>query len=428
MLSDPRRQKSVRYIASEMMACLIVAFLANCSSTYQAVAWCKRHVHYLQSLGLKLINGVASYDTHQRMLRNMDTESFAQDFILWMNELLCCCNLHLAIDGKGLRGGTEKIIGQKTPYMLNVVNTQTGFVIASIPICEKGSELKSIPEALALIAVAGNTFTIDAIGTYLEIMSHIIDEDGNFILLVKRNNPDAYANLVSFFETQRSTMERAKNNQQKPEQDYHYDSTGWKYESNRERYEYRHCEAIHYSEELKNAELGENVFGLDSMLGRKRYLFNTVGMITSVRIKKIRDELGNDITPDLNSFMKSGSPICPHPSIGDSEKDDIQRYGIISNLELTAEELLGFKRMHWKCETAHYVLDVTFREDFSSAKEAKYNASLFRKIAYNICKLARWHKLIPDHSSTPIESREIAETPELMAKLLHDHLPMIIFD
>ena len=137
----------------------------------------------MKSLGLALRNGIASYDTHQRMLRNMDTTDFAIAFISWMNELLCCCKLHLAIDGKGLRGGTDKVGGKKTPYMLNIINTQTGLVIGSIPINEKTNEIRAIPDALALIAIAGNTFTIDAIGTYLDIMSQILDEEGNFVLL-----------------------------------------------------------------------------------------------------------------------------------------------------------------------------------------------------------------------------------------------------
>ena len=69
--------------------------------------------------------------------------------------------------------------------------------------------------------------------------------------------------------------------------------------------------------------------------------------------------------------------------------EDIQETGMISDLELTAEEMGRIKREHWAVENRlHHVLDDTFRKDRSPAKRSKNNLALFRKFAYNILRIA----------------------------------------
>ena len=389
-INDFRRLKSVKYCLGELLACLIIATLYGNSSTFQAVAWCKTHLDLLRSLGLVLINGIASYDTFQRVLRLLNSQVFSLEFINWMNEVICCSGLHLAIDGKGLRGGTDRIRNGKTPYMLNIIETSNKIIIASIPIDEKTNELKSIPEALALIAIAGNVFTIDAVGTFMDIILQILNEKGNFVLLVKKNNPEAYEKLTAYFNAKRSEAGDGKASGRSNQKEDDPNSTGWTFEKNRDRHEYRRCETVlNTLDEKTGVFLGEEVLGPTSVLGAHASLFGTIGMVTSVRIPIEYDkETGMNATPKLQDFLEHGSVKKPHPTYGDSEQDDIQCYGILSNMSLTAAEILQFKRQHWNCEATHHILDVTFREDFSSAKDAKFNQSLIRKLAYNLVKLA----------------------------------------
>lgn len=64
--------------------------------------------------------------------------------------------------------------------------------------------------------------------------------------------------------------------------------------------------------------------------------------------------------------------------------------GIISDRELSAEEMGKLKRGHWAVENRlHHVLDDTFREDRSPAKKFKISLALIRKFAYNILRLAK---------------------------------------
>ena len=62
---------------------------------------------------------------------------------------------------------------------------------------------------------------------------------------------------------------------------------------------------------------------------------------------------------------------------------------MISDMELTAEEIDRIERGHWAVENRlHHVLDDTFREDRSPANRSKYNLALVRKFAHNILRIA----------------------------------------
>lgn len=77
---------------------------------------------------------------------------------------------------------------------------------------------------------------------------------------------------------------------------------------------------------------------------------------------------------------------------GGKEKDDIQAVGILSDMEMAAEDMGRYKRQHWSVENrVHHVLDDTFREDRSPAKGSKNNLALIRKSAYDILRIAMIH-------------------------------------
>ncbi len=115
----------------------------------------------------------------------------------------------------------------------------------------------------------------------------------------------------------------------------------------------------------------------------------TVGLARQVRIPLERNGKGEDITPDRETFLAKGSRRRPRPVGDDNIGRDIQETGMISDMELTAEEMGRIKREHWSIENRlHHVLDESFREDRSPAKKSKNNLALIRKIACNILRIA----------------------------------------
>ena len=151
-------------------------------------------------------------------------------------------------------------------------------------------------------------------------------------------------------------------------------------EKNRDRYERRWYRTCNYAELLTKAQ--------------KEWPFlKTVGQVIQVGIPLEKDEQGNDITPDMETFIKKGSRRKPRPVKGEKEGKDIQEEGLISDIKLNVEEIGRIKRAHWSIENRlHHVLDDTFREDRSPAIKSRNNLALIRKFAYNILRIAMLSK------------------------------------
>ena len=83
--------------------------------------------------------------------------------------------------------------------VLNAINAVTGVVVAQMPIKNKDCEIKAIPEMLKLLDIKGSTVTTDAIGTQTQIMEQILSQEGHFVLMVKKNQPQSYEEILKYF-------------------------------------------------------------------------------------------------------------------------------------------------------------------------------------------------------------------------------------
>ena len=328
---------------------------------------------------MPLENGIASPATASRILAGIDEELFALEFMEWIGEILDIRGIHLAIDGKALRAAMEKVKNFRSPMVMNAIDTATGLVIAQLPIKNKDCEITAIPELLKLLDIRGTTITTDAIGTQTEIMRQILEQDGHFVLIVKKNQPQSYEEIMRYF---KELAEDAEKMAKDPKAGPRYPEAMETYEEvfcqekNRDRIEMRWYRTCKYPELLTKTQ--------------KEWPFiQTVGQAKQVRIPIEKDEDGNDITPDMETFLKEGSRRRPRPTMGDSETSDLQETGLISDRSLAASEIGQIKRDHWSVENkVHHVLDDTFREDRSPAKKSKNNLALIRKFSYNILRIA----------------------------------------
>lgn len=379
---DPRCGRETKHDHAEVLVCLVTGFLAGRTTIRRSLKWCKKHLEWLRGW-LPLKNGIASPSTACRILGGIDEELFALAFIEWIGEIVGTRGLNLAVDGKALRAAMEKVKNFRAPMVMNVVDTATGLVLAQLPIRDKDCEITAIPELLKLLDIRGSTITIDSIGTQTRIMEQIIVQGGHFVLTVKKNQPQSYEEIMEYFGEMSEDYSRMKKEAgfrpRHPEMMERYEEV-YKQEKNRDRYEHRWCRTC-------------NDVSLLIKTQKEWPFLKTVGQVRQVRIPLERDGEGNDITPDMETFLKNGSRRKPKPLKSDREGGDIQEAGLISDMELKADEIGRIKRAHWAVENRlHHVLDETFREDRSPAKKSKNNLALVRKFAYNILRLAMLSK------------------------------------
>ena len=194
-------------------------------------------------------DGVPSVSTMSRVLASVDEEMVSLALINWIGEISNTRGIHIAIDGKGLRAATSKVKNEKTPYILNAIDSAARLVIGQLIIQEKTNEMTAIPEMVRLLEIEGSTVTIDAIGATENIMNTIHDNGGEFVLQIKKNCPALYEELMELFEG--ITKDR-KDNKKGTRDKYntHYSEVETS-ERNRERYEHRKYQSYRAPEGIK---------------------------------------------------------------------------------------------------------------------------------------------------------------------------------
>ena len=383
-VEDPRSPRAKKHQLAEVLTYMVAGYLSGRTTIRRCVRWAGSHQKWLRK-GMRLENGIASVPTVSRLLSSIDEELFLYAFMGWVGEILDSRGCHIAIDGKAIRAAASRVRSEKAPMLMNAIDAATGLVLAQLPVTEKSNEITGIPKLLKLLNIEDSIITIDAIGTQTEIMDQIHEQDGHFVLLVKRNQPQSYDEIVAFIRKAEEELEKARNKGYiSPYADLlsKYDEVSYM-EQNRDRYEYRTLSICNDPSPVTKT-------------GEEWLYVKSVGCIRQTRILMVRDKDGNDITPDMETFLKKGSARQPCPVEGDREGDDVQIIGIISDMEMQAGDMGRCKRLHWSVENRlHHILDDTFREDRSPAKKSKNNLALIRKFAYNILRIAaireRWN-------------------------------------
>ena len=386
-VDDPRSPRKKKHELAVVLTCLVAGYVTGHTTLRRCLGWCRRHENWLKKMGLPMPNGTASLSTVSRLLSKVDEELFLFSFIEWIGEIVSTKGVHLAVDGKAIRAAAEKCKGKRAPMMLHVLEAATGLVIAQLPIPDKESEITNIPELLSYLDIRGSTITADALNTQTSVMEQILRQGGHFVMMVKRNQPNSYQEIVDQFEAIKADRERMKRDPlyqtMYPEYIEKYSEVAYS-EKNRDRYEYREYRIINDASFVSKTE--------------KQWPFlRSVGYVEQTRILVVRDEEGEDITPSKEEFILKGSPRQPAPGKGDREKDDIQVVGIISDKEMSAAEMGRCKRDHWSVENRlHHVLDDTFREDRSPARGSRNNLALIRKFSLNVLRLVQIQTGIQD--------------------------------
>ena len=379
-VEDPRSPREKKHELAAVLTCLVAGYVTGHTSLRRCLGWCRRHEEWLKKNGLPLPNGIASLSTVSRLLSTIDELLFLFAFIEWIGGIVRTKGVHLAVDGKALRAAAEKCKMKRAPMMLHVLEAATGLVLAQLPIPAKENEITNIPELLSYLDIRESTITADALNTQTSVMKQIIGQGGHFVMMVKRNQPNSYEEIVRQFGAMKLEQERMRSDPSYktmyPEYMEKYDEVAYS-EKNRDRYEYREYRII-------------NDASFVSRTSEEWPFIKSVGYVEQTRILMVRDEDGKDITPSKEKFVQEGSPRQPAPGKGDTEKDDIQVVGIISDKHMSAEEMGRCKREHWNVENRlHHVLDDTFREDRSPARGSRNNLALIRKFALNILRLVQ---------------------------------------
>lgn len=170
-----------------------IIFIALCAVLCGAKDWQQVETFGKQRLGwlrrfLKLPNNIPSHDTFERVFDRIDPGAFQQCFQSWVTAIAEKLNIkHIAIDGKTLRGSGSSKLGPL--HLVSAWATEQHLSLGQVATAEKSNEITAIPELLDLLELHGAIVTIDAMGCQKAIASKIIERKGDYVLMVKENQP-----------------------------------------------------------------------------------------------------------------------------------------------------------------------------------------------------------------------------------------------
>ena len=208
-IPDPRRAQGKRHPLPGVLALVSVAILCGCRSLYAIAQWGKDHGREMAGqLGLKAKHGTPAVSTLHGLFKRLNAQAFEAALRQWagswlpaVDEMAKAADLEaISIDGKSLRGSH----GHEVPavHLLAAYATRLGLVLNQVKADatkEDGGEIIAAPKLLKDLVLQGKIVIGDAIHAQRKLCGQIGRQDGEYLFVVKENQPTLHRELVDLF-------------------------------------------------------------------------------------------------------------------------------------------------------------------------------------------------------------------------------------
>lgn len=205
-LPDPRGRHGKRHPLAAMLTLACVALCCG-QQTYGAIAdWGRKyaaaHPGWAATLGFTR-DDLPCGATFFLLFRALDRQAFEALVAQWAEAVLA---RHpppdgtpeaIALDGKTLRGSAKQ--GVPAAHLLSAFSQRLGVTLGQQPVADKTNEIPVAPEVISQLAVAGRVLTMDALLTQRAIAQAIVDGGGDYVMVVKENQPRLHQDIATLF-------------------------------------------------------------------------------------------------------------------------------------------------------------------------------------------------------------------------------------
>jgi predicted transposase YbfD/YdcC len=214
-VTDPRRNdKNKIYKLSDLLFIMVAATISGITDWVGMETWAESKQDWLGQY-IDVSHGTPSHDTFRAVAGRINPVEFNRSFTQWVQtELPNLAGLHIAVDGKALRGSRDE---QGIVHMVSAFATKLRVVLTQQACADKSNEITAIPDLLNLLELKGAVVTIDAMGCQKSIAKQIVDAGCDYVLAIKENQPTLYAEAKSTLDAEgladrlevRETVDRA---------------------------------------------------------------------------------------------------------------------------------------------------------------------------------------------------------------------------
>jgi predicted transposase YbfD/YdcC len=222
---DPRKARGKRYPWPVLLTLVSAALLAGQRNGRAIGQWVSEHADELRAFLPHAPRAFPSASTLRRALRRLDVTALEQRLAQFAQDLdpppppaATAPWQGYAVDGKAVRGA-------QTPgapvHLVSLVEHGSGRVRQQVRVRDKSNEITAVPLLLAGRDLHGAVITMDALLTQRAIAQQILDQGGQYLMVVKENQPSLFAALdLVFREPPPPLPEHHLERSSKPEKDH----------------------------------------------------------------------------------------------------------------------------------------------------------------------------------------------------------------
>jgi len=197
-LKDPRRSHRRLHHLQDIIVIALCAVIADAQDWQDIETFGHKRRDWLQRF-LALPNGTPSHATFERVFNRIKPQAFLACFREWVEAVSAALRIkHIAIDGKTLRGSRSARLGPL--HLVSAGASAQHLALGQVAVDTKSNEITAIPALLELLDLQGALVTIDAMGCQKAIARKIVDQGGDYALVVKDNQEHLAEDIQRLFE------------------------------------------------------------------------------------------------------------------------------------------------------------------------------------------------------------------------------------
>ena len=313
-IPDFRRPRGKRHPWPAILSLACCAMLCGYRS-YSAIAEWERNDGSRIAQALGLTHNTPCAATLHTVFRHVDRDALEAKLGAWAEGVVVSTpaapsagEAAVALDGKTLRGSSKQ--GAPGGHLLSALSHHLGLTLAQQAVDDKTNEITQVETVLRQLVLPGRVLTMDALLTQRHVAQTIVDAGGDYVMIVKNNQPQLRADIELVF-----TLPPAGDRQ----------------------------------ESTRTVDIGHGRI-------EQRHLTTSEALV------------GDSDWPGLAQVFELGRHVITQKT-GKERVEVVYGVASLTPKRATPERLLELVRGHWHIENkSHWVRDVTFDEDRSQIR------------------------------------------------------------
>ena len=202
-IPDFRQSRGKRHPLSALLGLACCAMLCGYRS-YSAIAEWGRNYGTEIAHALGFTHHTPCAATLHPLFRSIDREAFEAKVGTWAESLVATVpaapeapEIAIAVDGTTLRGSKKP--GAPETQLLAVLAHEGGLTLTQQAVAAKTNEITAVETVLGAIVLTGRIVTMDALLTQRQVAQTIVAAGGDYVMIVKDNQPQLKADIELVF-------------------------------------------------------------------------------------------------------------------------------------------------------------------------------------------------------------------------------------